>query len=222
MNKRRIIIGDYDTAESGWTLSAWNFSPARHKENLVDRVGGDGAWDMSTVLSDGIPRYQVRTLTATLERSDGNRESREYEIRDMINTLDGQQWDIYLPDDVDRYVVGRVNVARNYSDLVHASVTITATCEPWKYNQYDTVQEITATSTAKTHYLYNGGRRAVVPILKVEGSSASVLLVYGSASRTLSAGTYQVPDLLLTPGTHEIKVSGSGMLRVTYREAVLE
>ena len=92
----------------------------------MDRVGGDGAWDMSTVLSDGIPRYQVRTLTATLERSDGNRESREYEIRDMINTLDGQQWDIYLPDDVDRYVVGRVNVARNYSDLVHASVTITA------------------------------------------------------------------------------------------------
>lgn len=222
MNKRRIIIGDYDTAESGWTLSAWTFSAAKHKETLVAKPGGDGAWDLSTALSDGIPRYQSRTLTATLERSDGDRESREYEIREMVNALDGLQWNIYLPDDVDRYIVGRVNVARKYSDLAHAAVTVTATCEPWKYNQYDTVQEIQATAAAQTHHVYNGGRRAVVPVLEVEGASASVLLVYGTASRALSAGVYQVPDLLLTPGAHEIKVSGSGLLRISYREAVLE
>lgn len=222
MNKRRIIIGDYDTAESGWTLSAWHFSAAKYKETLVAKPGGDGAWDLSTALSDGIPRYQSRTLTATLERSDGNRESREYEIREMVNALDGLQWNIYLPDDVDRYVVGRVNVARNYSDQAHAAVTVTATCEPWKYNQYDTVQEIQVTAATQTHHVYNGGRRAIVPVLEVEGASASVLLVYGTASRALSAGVYQVPDLLLTPGAHEIKVSGSGLLRISYREAVLE
>lgn len=222
MDKRRIIIGDYDTAESGWTLSAWHFDPAQYKQNLVERPAGDGDWDMSTVLSDGIPRYQSRTLTATLERSDGDRDSREFEIKDMINTLDGMRWDIYLPDDVDKYITGRVSVAREYSDLVHAAVTVTAICEPWKYNQYDTVQEIQATATAQTHHVYNGGRRAVVPVLEVEGAGASVLLVYGTASRSLSAGTYQVPDLLLTPGAHEIKVSGTGLLRITYREAVLE
>lgn len=222
MDKRRIIIGEYDTAESGWTLSAWNFSAAQHKETLVEKPGGDGEWDLSTALSDGIPRYQSRTLTATLERSDGNRESREFEIRDMVNALDGHRWNIYLPDDVDRYVVGRVNVARNYSDLAHAAVTVTATCEPWKYNQYDTIQEIQATATARTHHVYNGGRRAVVPVLEVEGAAASVLLVYGTTSRALSTGTYQVPDLLLTPGAHEIQVSGSGLLRISYREAVLE
>jgi hypothetical protein len=214
------MIGEYDTAENGWTLSAWSFSPAKHKENMVAKPAGDGAWDLSTALSDGIPRYQPRTLTATLERSDGDRESREFEIRDMINALDGLQWEIYLPDDVDVYVVGRVSVARNYSDLAHASVIVTATCEPWKYSQYESMQEIRATSAAQAHHIYNGGRRAVVPTLKVEGGE--VLLVYGAASRALSAGTYQVPDLLLTPGVHEITVSGSGLLRITYREAVLE
>ncbi len=222
MNKRRIIIGDYDTAESGWTLSAWSFSPAKHKETLVQKPGGDGAWDLSTALSDGIPRYEPRKLTATLERSDGDRASREYEIQEIVNALDGLQWNIYLPDDVDRYVVGRVSVARKYSDPAHAAVTVTATCEPWKYNQYDTVQEIQATAAAQVHHIYNGGRRAVVPVLAVEGAAASVLLVYGATSRALSAGTYQVPDLLLTPGAHEITVSGSGLLRISYREAVLE
>jgi phage-related protein len=220
MDKRRIIIGEYDTAENGWTLSAWSFSDAKYKENMVAKPAGDGAWDLSTALSDGIPRYQPRTLTATLERSDGDRSSREFEIRDMINALDGLQWEIYLPDDVDVYVVGRVSVARNYSDLAHASVIVTATCEPWKYSQYETMQEIRATSTAQIHHIYNGGRRAVVPTLEVEGGE--VLLLYGNASRALSTGVYQVPDLLLTPGVHELTVSGSGLLRITYREAVLE
>lgn len=222
MHKRRIIIGDYDTAENGWTLSAWKFSEPKYKELRVEKAAGDGAWDLSTVLSDGIPRYYDRTLTATLERSDGNRSTRELEISDMINALDGHSWNIYLPDDIDRYITGRVSVARNYSDTAHAAVTLTAICEPWKYYQYDTVQEITATTAAKTHYLYNGGRRAVVPVLEIEGSAANVLLEYGTTSRAFSAGRYQFPDLLLTPGAHEVKVSGSGLLRVTFREAVLE
>lgn len=224
MNKRRIIIGDYDTAERGWTLSAWDFSPAQYKENLVERPAGDGAWDMSTVLSDGIPRYQTRTLTATLERSDGDRDSREFEIKDLINTLDGLRWDIYLPDDVDRYIVGRVSIARQYSDLAHAAVTVTAVCEPWKYNQYDTVAEITATVPRQMHILINSGRRAVVPVVEVydDTTNVNVLLTYGTASRQLGAGTYQLPDLLLTPGAHEIEVAGYGKLRFTYREAVLE
>lgn len=222
MDKRRIIIGEYDTAENGWTLSAWNFTSAQYKEHLVDKVGGDGAWDMSTVLSDGIPRYQNRTLTATLERSDGSRQNRETEIRSMVNALDGLQWQIYLPDDTERYIVGRVSIVREYNDMAHASVTVTAICEPWKYYQHNTERVFTVTTAAQTHYLFNNGRRAVVPVLTVEGASASVLLEYGAASRALSAGAYQVPDLLLTPGVHEIKVSGSGSLRITYREAVLE
>ena len=222
MKKRRLIIGDYDTAERGWTLSAWKFSDPKHKELRVEKAAGDGAWDLSTVLSDGIPRYHDRTLTATLERSDSNRASREIEISDMINALDGLRWDIYLPDDIDRYITGRVSVARSYNDLAHAAVTLTATCEPWKYSQYETVQEISATTAAQTHHVYNGGRRAVVPVLEVEGNAANVLLAYGATSRALSSGRYQIPDLLLTPGAHEIKVSGSGLLRITFREAVLE
>jgi hypothetical protein len=220
MTKRRIIIGDYDTAEHGWTLTSWNFSAPLVKEYRVDSIGGDGSWDLSTVLSDGIPRYHVRTLTATLELSEGDRTFREEEIREMINTLDGKQWSMYLPDDLDRYIFGRLSISRDYNDHAHAAITLTAVCDPWKYDQYETEREITATSTQQTHYIYNYGRKAVVPIVEVEGSS--VLLIFGAASRTLSAGKYQIPDIVLTPGTHEIKVSGNGLLRLTYREAVLE
>ena len=222
MQKRKIVIGEYDTAAHGWTLAGWKLSAAEQKTSFVEKQGGDGSWDLSTALTDGLPRYSDRSLTATLECSEGSRTEREAKIRHMINLLDGLRWEMHLPDDDQHYIVGRVHVEREYNDLAHAAVTVTATCEPWKYANAETIVTRTATADKQNVNLDNSGRRAVVPILKVEGSGASVLLEYGDRSMALGVGTYQWPDLLLTTGTHAVTYSGSGTLTATYREAVLE
>lgn len=222
MQKRKIIFGDYDTAANGWTLTGWKLSAAEEKTKFVEKAGGDGSWDLSTVLTDGIPRYKDRSMTVTLECSEGDRLSREDKIRHMVNLLDGMREDIELPDDAFHHVNGKLHVAREYNDLAHAAVTVTAVCKPWKYANAETVVNLTATTTEQTARIINGGRQAVVPVLTVAGSGASVRVVYGTTTRTLSAGTYQWPELLLTPGSHSLRYSGSGTLRVTYREAVLE
>lgn len=222
MTKRTIVLGGYDTAANGWTLAGWQLSPAEQKTNFVERTGGDGSWDLSTALSDGLPRYYDRTLTVTLEHSGGDRLSREAIIRHMVNLLDGMRERIELPDDPYHYITGRLHVAREYNDPAHAAVTVTAVCGPWKYSTEELVVTLTATATEQTARLVNSGRLAVVPTLTVTGSGASVRLVYGDVSRTLSAGTYQLPDLLLTPGNHALTYTGTGSVRITYREAVLE
>lgn len=222
MQKRKIVIGNYDTAANGWTLAGWQLGEAVQKTNYADKPGGDGSWDLSTALTDGIPRYNDRPFTATLECSEGDRLSREAKIRQMINLLDGMREDIELPDDEFHHINGRIHVRREYNDLAHAAVTVTATCKSWKYSNTETVIKLTAATGAKVAKIINGGRLAVVPLLKVEGSGASVLLKYGTASLSLSAGTYQWPELLLTPGSHDLTYSGTGTLSITYREAVLE
>lgn len=219
MQKRKILIGEYDTAAQGWTLTGWKLSDAEQKTKYIEKVNGDGSWDMSTALTDGIPKYKDRTLTATFECSEGDRLEREETISYMINLLDGMRWVIYLPDDEHHYIVGRVHVVREYNDLAHAAVTLTAVCEPWRYANTETIVTLTAATTKKTATLYNRGKRAVVPILKVTGTS--VLLEYGTASQALSAGTFQWPDLLLTAGTHTLTYSGTGSVVISYREAVL-
>lgn len=221
MLKRKIVIGDYDTAANGWTLTGWKLGSAEPKTNYVDRPSGDGSWDLSTALTDGIMRYRDRELTVSLECSEGTRQEREAAIRHMINQLDGLRWQIRLPDDDFHHVVGRVRVIREYNDLAHAAVTVTAVCEPWKYSNTETLVALAATSNKQTVQLINNGRRAVVPTLTV-ANGGSVLLEYGTASRALSAGTYQWPELLLTPGSHAVRHSGSGTVTISYREAVLE
>lgn len=224
MEKRSIIFGDYDTAAHGdWTLApGWKLSDPEQKTNYVDKTGGNGTWDLSTAMTDGIPVYNDRTLTATFESSEGDRLSRRAVIREMTNRLDGLVMDIQLPDDPFYHLVGRVHVAEDYNDLAHAAVTVTAICEPWLYANAETSVHLTAAADAQTARIINRGRRVVVPTLTVTGSSANVLLVYGAQSVALSAGVHQWPDLLLTPGGHDLTYSGTGALVISYREAVLK
>jgi hypothetical protein len=222
MEKRKIIFENYDTAAHGWTLTDWAFSAPEHKSHYVDKPAGDGTWDLSTALSDGLPRYSDRKLTAIFECSEGTRLEREETIRQMVNQLDGQRVQIQLPDDATHYVVGRLSVAREYNNLAHARVSVSAVCEPWKYAKQETIVPLDVMPNQNAVILYNDGRRAVVPTLTVEGTGVSVLIEYRGQSQAMNEGTYQWPLLLLTPGSHSVTYSGSGRLVIQYREAVLE
>ena len=220
MIKRGITLGGYNTAAQGWTLTGWQLSPATQKTNFISKSGGDGSWDLSTAMTEGIPRYEDRTLTATFECSEGDRAFREAKIKSMVNQLDGMRVNISLPDDTDHYLSGRLHVARNYSDLAHASVTVTAICEPWLYSNDETKVTLTASTTPQTATIVNNGRRAVVPVVEVV--NAGVIVEFNGASTALALGTQRQPNLLLTPGTHTLGYMGAGTMTLTYREAVLE
>ena len=223
MEKRKIIFGTYDTAETGlWTLASWTLSPAVYQQNLQPIPGRRrGPLDLSTALTDGEPIYDSRTLTATLESSEGTRLERKARIDTMTNWLDGWSQKIKLPDDPTRFITGRVSVAENYNNDSHASVTVTAICEPWRYSEAETLVELTAAATVQTVELANAGRLTVLPLLVIEGTGANILLEFGTASWALGPGSYQLPDLILPQGSSVLTYSGTGTARLTYREAVL-
>jgi hypothetical protein len=218
--ERRIVLGDYDTfADGQWILASRSFSEPAYKDNFVSVPGHSGDLDLSTTLTDGEPVYNNRTLTITLESSEGTRLERKARIDAMINLLDGRQMQIVLPDEDTCYVYGRVHVAQNYNDPAISGVTVTANCEPWRYAKVLTTQTITATSAATVYTLTNAGRRIAVPTLVVAGTN--VIVAQGTYSKALSAGTCILPDITVPAGGAQITVSGSGTLTVSYREASL-
>ena len=222
MQKRTVRIGDYITAEYGWTLTKWELSAPEQKTTYVEKTGGDGSWDLSTVLTGGLPRYKDRKLTATFECSEGTREDREELINSMVNQLDGLEWKIVPPDRPEHYLVGRVHVAVNQNSLSWAMVTVTATVSPWLYSEKTTINELSTNSSAtQSVELVNKGRLAVVPVLTATAGS-KIVLQFGDISSTLTGGgTYEWAGMLLTPGKHILRYSGSGTFRISYREAVL-
>lgn len=227
MEKRTVLLGDYDTAHHGWTLTGCFLSAPEQKTNYVEKTGGDGSWDLSTVMTDGIPRYKNRVLTLTLENSQGTRADREEIINEMVNLLDGLSWRIVLPDRPDYFLVGRPHISVTYSDHAHAAVTITADCEPWLYKTRETIVELDApitSSTETTNFsLWNHGRKVISPVLDVKGTA---YLTFKGNRTNLTTGKYEWPALKLTPGENILNYTGSlagvnESLTIIYREAVL-
>lgn len=221
MTKRKIIFGTYDTAADGLlTLAGWELSAPVYQSNMVEVPGRDGSLDLSTALTDGEPRYQSRTLTATFETSEGTRLERKARFDTMVNWLDGWRMNIQLPDDDSHYITGRVSVAVEYNDLAHGAVTVTAVCDPWRYSNDETVITLAAGSEAQTASLVNAGRKSQAPELTVV-SDSQVTLVYDSYTWALSSGAYILPDLILQQGNNALTYSGEGTVEIRYREAVL-
>jgi hypothetical protein len=204
-----------------WTLSALQLTDPDYQSYFLEVKGRDGPLDFSTVLTDGEPKYGSRTLTATLESSEGNRLERRARISRMINDLDGRRMDIQHPDFPEHYLTGRVQVKEVYNDLAHCAVEVTATCDPWLYAIAERAYVLTAATDNQTAVLANHGRRTLVPKVTVTGDGASFLIESGAYSVALGPGTYDLPDLLLKTGNTPIMYSGSGVARITYREAVL-
>ena len=217
---RSMTFGSYMTYTDGrWTLTGWELSAAEYKQNLVEVPGRSELLDLSTSLTDGEPTYGSRTLTATFESSEGPRLAREDRINIMVNGLDGYRLNIVLPDDAEHYLTGRLSVKRLYNDEAHASVQVTAVCDPWRYAKDETVVTLQATEAEQTVALINRGRLGVVPLLEITGGE--VLLTYGTLSWALGVGSYALPDIYLKYGEHPITFSGTGALTFTDREAVL-
>ena len=224
MEKRKILLGDYDTALEGlWTLTGWSLGRAEAREYFLDVPGHSGPLDLSTVLTDGEPYYGPREFEAFLESSEGTRLEREQRIERMVNKLDGLRVNITLPDDPTRYITGRVRVERLYNDPAHASVHVTATCDPWRYNAVETVVVLAATASMQTTTLLNAGRLSVVPVVKVTGGTVTLITNTGTEERTraLEPGDYIIGDIYLKTGATPLRYSGTGQLILTYREAVL-
>lgn len=223
MQKRKIIIGTYDTALEGlWTLTEWTLSKAEANEEYAN-VPGHGPLDLSTALTGGEPYYGSREFEATLESSEGSRLERENRINQMINKLDGWRFNIILPDDTLHYISGRVRVEKLFNTPAHASVRVSATCDPWRYNNAETVVGLVATSTDQTATLKNNGRLSVVPTIKITGGSVALKFTSNGETRTwtLSPGEYILADIYLKTGSVPLIYSGTGTITLTYREAVL-
>lgn len=224
MEKRKIIIGTYDTALDGlWTLTAWKLGKAEANEDYADVPGHNGPLDLSTVLTDGEPYYSSRPFEATFESSEGSRLERKERIDRMVNMLDGWRANIILPDDPHHYINGRIRVEELYNDNAHCSVRVSATVDPWRYNNSETVVGLIATTAEQTASLINNGRCSVVPTITV--TNGSVLLKFTTEAReqtwALDPGEHILADIYLKKGSSPLKYSGSGQITLTYREAVL-
>lgn len=219
---RELTIGTYRTHTDGkWTLSGLVLTDPTFTPNIVFVQGRTAPLDLTGALSENNePTYDNRILTATLESSEGKRDERKRRISYVKNLLDGRRMNIVHPDFPDRYLTGRLNVLELFNDLVHASIQIVATVDPWFYSANEVSTEVTGSGAGTDALLVNEGRLTVTPTIEV-ATDGQLQIEFDGNSWAGTAGTYVLPELVLTSGEHAVKVTGSGSAKFTWREGIL-
>jgi hypothetical protein len=187
--------------------------PAKPKTNFINIPGANGSKDF-TDLPAGVTTYNTRKITWTFKLYPGDNWAAKY--TQVSNALNGRACQITLDADPDHYYVGRVVVAKHAVDGILHTITVEATCQPYKLWKYETT--ITADLTTSYHMLIlDSGRMPVFPEVTV---TAGTTLLWQGNTFNLSKGTHRLLDIRLSEGVNLLQAkttSGTGKITVVYQ-----
>ena len=202
-------------------LAPFTYTPARIKENRVERAGGDGSIDLTEAL--GEVKYYDRELSFNFTVAPGDTLTFEERQTAVSNALNGLKCKITLDKDPDYYWEGRCKVNEYLSNKLLRQIVIVATVAPYKMAQNETAVTVDVTNTAQTFVLTNA-KKAVVPTFTCD---VPITINFGDFRKSFIAGEHKELDIRLVQGSNTLTIvafsSGypSGTVTFTYREGVL-
>lgn len=201
----------------GIYLSSFYIGDAPVKENYVDIPSGDGALDLTEALT-GEVSYGNRSFEAvfTIKPPRSAWPSLLDEIRAFLN---GRKRKIKVKDVPGYYLIGRCATSFEI-DGVLGILTVTATCEPWKYKDSPTVHNLTIGASGTVDVDLVNSRKRVIPTIT---NSAEISIKFGSVSRTVSAGKRRFTNIILTEGNNKMTIIGAEgtTVKIDYQEGAL-
>lgn len=209
-----------------------SISPPSAKTVFVELPGGNGQLDLSDSLTGDIA-YDTRTIQCHfLVKPPSSRWSAVYS--EVMDYLHGKRMKIVFDEDPNYYYVGRVEVNQWESDRANSTLTIDATCDPFKYEcassledwKWDpfcfedgVIREYADLRVDGTYTLMiSGSRKPIVPTFLVTPDDGSGLQVtFEGKTYSLQDGSSRAPDLVIREGEHELLFTGNGTVSVDYR-----
>ena len=118
------------------------------------------------------------------------------------------------------YAVGTLEAAPVYDPLTGKGQLVLSCVDgdAFLYHSTETVVSVTGGGTV----ILSNDYMPVVPVITTTAETALRWAVDGeSFSKTISAGTWEIPELELRHGNNSVSVAGEGVTTFTYREGRL-
>lgn len=213
--ERFFILDNYNTFYD-WRLylTEKSIDEPTPNTNYVTIDGMSGTLDLSEALT-GEVTYQDRTISATFFTDYGDYKERGRLLRSIVASLHGRKIKIVEPDDPTHYFIGRIKITSPENTLPYATLSIEATCEPWRYAMDESIRFVTVNNDTVSVIINNNGVKSLSPDINISGT---VKIVTDEVNVELTDGDYKIPDFKLKVGVNKIDVSGQGSITFKYRE----
>lgn len=212
-----ILINSISLFQMGWLRESIDFPTPQSQCETVVVPGRNSPIRFTEAL--GSVSFQPRPFTIVLSML-GTRGNFNDKVSAIVNQFAGRLVNVICSEEPSLYCVGTIEATPVY-DPISNKGQLTLSCsdgDAYRYHVDETVAQITGT---KTVTLTND----FMPVVPSITTSAETTLAWkigtDSFSKTISAGTWEIPELQLAYGNNSVKVTSTGTTTFRYREGRL-
>lgn len=212
-----ILINSISLFQMGWLRESIDFPKPQSQSETVVVPGRNSPIRFTEAL--GSVSFQPRAFTIVLSML-GTRGNFNDKVSAIVNQFAGRLVNVICSEEPSLYCVGTIEATPVY-DPISNKGQLTLSCsdgDAYRYHVDETVAQITGT---KTVTLTND----FMPVVPSITTSAETTLAWkigtDSFSKTISAGTWEIPELQLAYGNNSVKVTSTGTTTFRYREGRL-
>lgn len=215
--KPDALINGVSMLSLGWLRETVNFPTPQSQSNTITVPGRNSPIRFTEAL--GRVAYQPRSFDMTFsmlgDRADFNRL-----VSGVVNKFAGQLCRVTLTEDPTLYALGTLEAEPVYDPLTGKG-TLVLSCadgDAFLYYVEETVKNITGSGTVTLQNDF----MPVVPVITTTAETTLRWAIDGEAfHKTVSAGTWEIPELELRLGSNTVSVTSEGTTTFTYREGRL-
>ena len=215
--KPDAMINGVSMLSLGWLREIVNFPTPQSQSNTITVPGRNSPIRFTEAL--GRVAYQPRSFDMTFSML-GDRVNFDTLVSAVVNRFAGQLCRVTLTEDTTMYAVGTLEAAPSYDPLTGKG-TLELSCTDGDSFLYHT-EETTITVTGGGTVVLANDYMPVVPVITVAAETTLRWTIDGeSFQKTVSAGTWEIPELELRHGENTVSITSEGTTTFVYREGRL-
>ena len=201
----------------GWLRETVNFPTPQSQSNTIVVPGRNSPIRYTEAL--GRVAYGPRSFDMTFSML-GRRAYYDNLVTDVVNLFAGRLCTVILTEDPTLYAVGTLEAAPVYDPLTGKGQLVLSCTDgdAFLYHTDETVASVTGGGTV----ILPNDFMPVVPVITTSAETTLRWSVDGeSFMKSISAGTWEIPELELRHGNNTVSVTGEGTTTFKYREGRL-
>lgn len=215
--KPDALINGVSMLSLGWLRETVNFPTPQSQSNTITVPGRNSPIRFTEAL--GRVAYQPRSFDMTFSML-GDRADFDILVSLVVNQFTGKLCRVTLTEDPTMYAVGTLEAAPSYDPLTGKGA-LELSCIDGDAFLYHTEETVVSFSGSGTVILGND-YMPVVPVITATAETTLRWAIDGeSFHKTVSAGTWEIPELELRHGDNTVSVTGEGTTTFTYRQGRL-
>lgn len=212
-----IKLNGASVAGMGWLRETISFPVPQSQTNTIVVPGRNSPIRYTEAL--GRVSYQPRSFSLTFSML-RTRTKYDQMVAEMANRYDGQLVKVSTSEEPELYAIGTLEITSEYDHISGKDQLVISSedADSYRYHVDETVVNLTGSGTL----IIENDFMPVVPIITTTAETALSWSISGDTFRkSLSAGTWTLPEFELQAGRNTVTIKGTGTTTFRFREGRL-